>query len=199
MTMLRHLLPAAALIAAPLAGMAQDRNIYMLEYSMGFAVGDMAEFIDEPSFRGFTFGYRHLLEDEVAVGLDMGWNTFYEEMEKATYTDGTQSVTGKQFRYTNMFTASVQVDKVFAPGSDLRPFVGIGAGTSYARRTLDMGIWSLEKDPWQFMLQPEAGVSLYLSNGNAMILSANYYWGFETSQLEAQSFMTLGVAYAFGD
>jgi opacity protein-like surface antigen len=197
--MLRTILPMAALVAAPLVGLAQDQNIYMLEYPIAFGVGDLGEFIDEPSFRGFNFGYRYLVDEEVAIGMDIGWQTFYEDRESATYTDGTQSITGKQYRYMNMFTASAQVDKVFAPGSDLRPFVGIGAGTSYARRTLDMGQWSLEKDPWQFMLQPEAGVSLYLTNGNAVLLSANYYWGFETQQLEAQSFLSLNIGYAFGD
>jgi opacity protein-like surface antigen len=197
--MLRTILPMAALLAAPLVGLAQGQNIYMLEYPIAFGVGDLGDFIDEPSFRGFNFGYRYLVDEEVAIGMDIGWQTFYEDRESATYTDGTQSITGKQYRYMNMFTASAQVDKVFAPGSDLRPFVGIGAGTSYARRTLDMGQWSLEKDPWQFMLQPEAGVSLYLTNGNAVLLSANYYWSFETKQLEAQNFLSLNIGYAFGD
>jgi hypothetical protein len=49
------------------------------------------------------------------------------------------------------------------------------------------------------MLQPEAGVSMYLQNGSALILSANYYWGFKTQELEAQSFVAFGIAYAFGD
>jgi hypothetical protein len=88
---------------------------------------------------------------------------------------------------------------VFSDGKDIRPFIGIGAGTMYARRTLDMGLYRLERDPWQFMLQPEAGVSMYLQNGSALILSANYYWGFKTQELEAQSFVAFGIAYAFGD
>jgi opacity protein-like surface antigen len=196
--MIRKLLPMAALVAAPLVGFSQDQDIFMIEYPIAFGVGDLGEFIDEPSFRGIGLGYRKVVDEEVAVGVDIGWQTFYEARDLATYTDGTQSITGKQFRYTNMFTASLQVDKVFAPGSDLRPFVGIGAGTSSARRRLDMGQWSLEKDPWQFMLQPEAGVSLYLTNGNAMVLSANYFWGFKTQQLEAQSFLSLNIGYAFG-
>jgi opacity protein-like surface antigen len=196
--MIRKLLPMAALVAAPLVGFSQDQDIFMIEYPIAFGVGDLGEFIDEPSFRGIGLGYRKVVDEEIAVGLDVGWQTFYEAMDLATYTDGTQSITGKQFRYMNMFTASVQVDKVFSPGSDLRPFVGIGAGTSNARRRVDMGQWSLEKDPWQFMLQPEAGVSLYLTNGNAMMLSANYFWGFKTQQLEAQSFLSLNIGYAFG-
>jgi hypothetical protein len=67
------------------------------------------------------------------------------------------------------------------------------------RRTLDMGLYRLERDPWQFMLQPEAGVSLYMANGNAVILSANYYLGFKTKELAAQSFLGIGIAFAFAD
>ncbi len=197
--MLRQLLLIAAIVMAPLAGMSQGQNIYILEYPIGFAIGDMNDFIDEPSFRGFNFGYRNLNDDGIALGIDMGWQTFYEEMDQATYTVDTRSITGLQYRYMNMFTASAQVDKVFADGSDVRPFIGLGAGTSYARRTVDMGQWSLETDPWQFMLQPEAGVSLYLEGGNALMFSANYYMGFKTQDLEAQNFLALTIGFAFSD
>jgi len=194
--MFRHILPFALLAAAPLAGTAQ--NLYMLEYSIAVGTGDLNTFINNPSFRGFNFGYRNMVDDNRAVGLDIGWQTFFEKKDLATYTDGTAALTGVQYRYTNCFTASLQVDHVFADGKDIRPFIGIGAGTMYARRTLDMGLYRVEKDPWQFMLQPEAGVSLYLANGSALILSANYYWGFQTQQLEAQSYVAFGLAYAFG-
>jgi len=195
--MFRHILPFALLATAPLAGTAQ--NLYMLEYPIAVGTGDLNTFINNPSFRGFNFGYRNMVDNNRAVGLDIGWQTFFEQKDLATYTDGTASLTGVQYRYTNCFTASLQVDQVFADGKDIRPFIGIGAGTMYARRTLDMGLYRLERDPWQFMLQPEAGVSLYLANGSALILSANYYWGFKTQELEAQSYMAFGIAYAFGD
>lgn len=196
--MLRYVLPFSLLLGAPFVSKAQQ-NIYMLEYSMGFPLGDLNDYINEPSFRGFNFGYRYMLDENRAIGLDMGWQTFYELKDLATYTEGTSSITGIQYRYTNAFTASMQIDQVFSEGKDLRPFIGIGAGTSYMRRTLDMGLYRLERDPWQFMLQPEAGVSLYMRNGNSVILSANYYLGFKTQELEAQSFLGIGIAYAFSD
>ena len=31
-----------------------SQNLTTVEYSMGFATGDMGDFIDKPSFRGFT-------------------------------------------------------------------------------------------------------------------------------------------------
>ena len=196
--MIRKTIFLSLLVGATMSAKAQQ-NIYMFEYSMGFPTGDLREYIDEPSFRGFNFGYRYMLDENRALGLDMGWQTFFEKKDYATYTDGTSSVSGIQYRYTNAFTASVQIDQVFNEGSDIRPFIGIGAGTSYMRRTLDMGLYRFERDPWQFMLQPEAGVSLYTANGNAVMLTFNYYWGFETKDLDAQSFLAVGLAYAFGD
>lgn len=196
--MLRSILPLAFLVAVPMIGRAQQ-NIYILEYPISVGVGDMNTFIDEPSFRGFNFGYRSLIENNMAVGFDMGWQTFFEKRDLDTYFDGTAALTGVQYRYSNCFTASAQVDYVFSDGKDIRPFIGFGAGTMYVRRTLDMGLYRLEKDPWQFMMQPEAGVSIYLENGNAVMFTANYYWGIKTQELEGQSYLALGIAYAFGD
>ncbi|MBL7965132.1 MAG: hypothetical protein JNM31_14960 [Flavobacteriales bacterium] len=195
--MFRKALSIALLAAGPMAANAQD--IYILEYPIAFGTGDLGDFIDEPSFRGFIFGYRRMVDSNRAIGMDIGWSTFFEKRDFDTYVDGTAAISGVQYRYTNVFTASFQVDHVFRDGEDIRPFIGIGAGTSYARRTLDMGLYRLEKDPWQFLMQPEAGVALYMSGGNALILSANYYWGMKTKQLEGQSFLALGIAYAFGN
>jgi hypothetical protein len=196
--MIRKTILLTLLVGATMSAQAQQ-NVYVFEYSMGFPTGDLRDYIDEPSFRGFNFGYRYMLDDNRALGLDMGWQTFFEKKDYATYTDGTSSISGVQYRYTNAFTASLQIDQVFNEGGDIRPFIGMGAGTSYMRRTVDMGLYRLERDPWQFMLQPEAGVWLYAANGNAVMLNFSYYWGFETKQLDAQSFLAVGLAYAFGD
>lgn len=196
--MLRSFLPLTFLLVFSVIGRAQQ-NIYILEYPIAIGMGDLGTYIDEPSFRGFNFGYRNLIDNNMAVGVDMGWQTFFEKKDKATYYDGTAALTGIQYRYTNCFTFSAQADYVFSDGKDIRPFVGFGAGTMYARRTLDTGMYRLEKDPWQFMMQPEAGVSIYLDNGNAVMFTANYYWGIKTKELDGQSYLAIGIAYAFGD
>ncbi|MEX1132532.1 MAG: hypothetical protein WEC15_04840 [Flavobacteriales bacterium] len=193
--MLRYFLPLALLVAVPSLSKAQ--NLTIVEYSVAIPVGDLNSFIDEPSFRGVNLGYRHMIDGTRAVGIDMGWQTFFEKKDRATYTVDNEAITGEQYRYTNAFTASVQLDHIFREGEDIRPYIGIGLGTIYARRTLDMGLYSLEKDPWQFLLQPEAGVSFYLANGNALLLSANYYAGFKSKDLAGQSYVAISIGYAF--
>ncbi|MEZ4738295.1 MAG: hypothetical protein R2818_02820 [Flavobacteriales bacterium] len=195
--MLRYFLPLAILTALPSASKAQD--LMILEYPIAIPVGDLNSYINEPSFRGFNLGYRHMIDGTRAVGMDMGWQTFYEHVDRGTYQDDNQALTGEQYRYTNAFTASVQIDQIFREGQDIRPYIGVGIGTIYARRTLDVGLYRLERDPWQFLVQPEVGVSFYLANGNALLLSANYYAGFKSKELEGQSFLAMSIGYAFGD
>ena len=193
--MLRKFLPLAFLVAVPALSRAQ--NLMILEYPMAIPVGDLNSFINEPSFRGFNLGYRHMIDGTRAIGMDMGWQTFFEQLNRSTYTVDNVALTGEQYRYTNIFTASVQLDQVFNEGGDIRPFIGMGLGTMYARRNLDVGLYRLEEDPWQFMLQPEAGVSFYLSNGNALLLSGNYYAGFKSKNLAGQSYVAISIGYAF--
>jgi opacity protein-like surface antigen len=193
--MLRHFLPLAFLVAVPSITKAQ--NLMILEYPIAIPVGDLNSYINEPSFRGFNLGFRHMIDGTRAAGLDVGWQTFYEHIDRGTYMRDNEALTGEQYRYTNAFTASFQIDQIFREGQDIRPYIGIGLGTMYARRSLDLGQYRLEQDPWQFMLQPEAGVSFYLANGNALLLSANYYAGFKSKELEGQSFVAISIGYAF--
>ena len=194
--MLRYFLPLAFLVAVPSLSKAQ--NLMILEYPVAIPMGDLNSYINEPSFRGFNLGYRHMLDDTRAVGMDMGWQTFFERLDRSTYTVDNEALTGEQYRYTNTFTATVMIDQIFREGEDIRPYIGVGIGTMYARRNLDVGLYRLEQDPWQFLVQPEVGVSFYLSNGNALLLSANYYAGFNSKELDGQSFMAISLGYAFG-
>lgn len=192
----RFALPFALLLSAP---MVVAQNVYTLEYAMAVPVGDLHTYINDPSFRGFNFGYRSMVEPNTAVGVDLGWQTFFERVEKGTYEFGTSAITGTQYRYTNTFNASLQVDHVFADGKDVRPFIGLGAGMLYAKRRLDVGLYSIDQDSWQFLLQPEAGVWLYLNNGSALMFSLNYFAGMTTKALPGQQYVSFNVGYAFND
>ena len=53
-------------------------------------------------------------------------------------------------------------------------------------------------DTWQFSLAPEVGVRFAGSTGVPGLLSVRYNNNFETSELDAQSYLTLNVGYMFG-
>ncbi len=59
-------------------GYSQVRSYMSIQYAVSFASGDMGEFISAPSFRGAVMEYRKAVTDNVVVGVDFGWNVFYE-------------------------------------------------------------------------------------------------------------------------
>src|SRR6187549_2649843 len=89
----------ACLFIRPAAAQEHGTNVYQFQYTMGFSTGDFNDFIGQASFRGATFEYHHMFADNIGVGFELGWNAWYEQNDYATYTKGTESISGKQWRY----------------------------------------------------------------------------------------------------
>jgi Outer membrane protein beta-barrel domain len=172
-------------------------NTY-LTYGIGFGTGDLGEFIGKTSFRGAALDYRKMVQPSVGVGFSLGWNVFYQEKSYATYTDGNQSLSGKQYRYSNNIPMLVGADYYMNPGEKVSPFVGLGTGVMYTRRNTDMNLYTLEQEAWNFSLQPQIGVQLNNSISSAMTIMLKYYYGFKAGDLdENQSYLSLNVGFVF--
>jgi outer membrane protein len=174
----------------------QAENHLSIQYDMSFATGDMGTYISAPSFRGASAQYRYAATDNILVGIDAAWNVFYERKDYDSYTSGTQTLTGVQYRYQNQVPLLVSADYVFTPDKDFQPYIGIGIGTMYSERTTQMSIWYVEENPWQFAVKPEAGLMYNISYGTALKLGFKYYAGLG-GDLGTQGYFTIGVGFAF--
>ena len=67
----------------------------------------------------------------------------------------------------------------------------------YSRRDTDMGLWYVEEEAWHFALKPEAGIMWQIDFNVSFNLSAKYYTGFASGDLETQSYFALGAGFAF--
>ncbi len=173
-----------------------QNGITALTYSMGFGTGSMNEHISAPSFRGFTIDYRKLVQPNVGVGIDIGWNVFYEELADGSYDYRNLTLSGKQWRYSNHFPMLVAGTYYMKPDEKISGFAGFGLGTMYTLQNTDMSLYTLENDAWQFAIRPEAGVLIKANPGMAFNLSSKYYYGFKGGDLEAQGFFTVNVGFA---
>ncbi len=45
--------------------------------------------------------FQKMVQDNIGVGVSVGWNVFYEELDYDTYTLDNVSLSGKQWRYSN--------------------------------------------------------------------------------------------------
>ena len=126
-------------------------------YIMGFPVGDFKDFINKSSFRGFNFEYRHFLNDNMSVGGYIGWNGFYEETGRSTYTFDNGAITGVLYKYLYVLPIYANLHYYPFPGDPVQPFAGLAFGAIYLNKESQMGILSIYKDSWHFGLAPEIG------------------------------------------
>lgn len=173
------------------------QSLTAIQYSMGFGTGDLGDYIGAASFRGFTIDYRKLVQPNIGVGFEVGWNVFYEERSFDTYTQGNRSLSGKQYRYNNQFPMLFAADYYLKPGEQINPFAGLGIGTMYSLRNTDMGQYTLEEDAWNFALRPEIGVLFEANPNMSLAVTGKYYYGFEAGDLPSQSYFALSVGFVF--
>lgn len=167
------------------------------QYSIGFGAGNMHDYISAASFRGFTFDYRTEVKSNMAVGLDLGWNVFYDEMPDAVYEYKNITYAGKQWRYSNHFPILAAVDYYVVKEGRIIPYAGFGMGTMYSLQNTDMGTWTFEKDAWHFAIRPEIGLLYETAPGTGFNIVGKYYYGLKAGDLPAQGYFTLNVGFVF--
>jgi outer membrane protein len=128
--------------------------------------------------------------------MDAAWNVFYEKKDYDSYTSGTQTLTGVQYRYQNQVPLLAAIDFVFMSEKKFQPYLGLGLGTMYSERSTQMGIWYVEENPWQFALKPEAGLMYNMATGSALKLGFKYYAGMG-GDLGTQGYFTISLGFAF--
>jgi outer membrane protein len=195
---MKKILSIIALTLVTMGALNAQSN-FNISYSMGFASGDLADFISQASFRGAQMEFRRMVTPNIGVGLTFGWNVFYEELSRETYTVGSSSLTGKQFRYSNNFPMLIGANYYLSPGEKFNPFVGLGIGTIYTRRNTDMNLYTVEQEAWNFALAPEVGFMYSLTDGAAVLISGKFNQGFKAgNELDAdQSYFSLNVGFSF--
>ena len=168
-------------------GYSQQESYMSVQYSIGFASGDMGSFISAPSFRGALVEYRS----------DVGWNVFYEKKDYDSYSRGTEAISGIQYRTQNEIPILVSADYFLSVENSLKPYVGLGIGTMYSERSVDMGQFRWKENPWHFAIKPEVGLLYELSFNTSFKLAAKYYNGFSAGDLDSQGYFSISAGLAF--
>lgn len=126
-------------------------------YSMSLAVSDSHDFVGEFSGRGFSVEMRYFVLSNLSVGFMSGWQASSEKV-RGTYTSADYALTGTQLRYFDavpiLATAYYHFD---LPSPTLVPFVGLGVGTYWTRRQVNIGYLNTEDSDWHFGLAPDVG------------------------------------------
>ena len=171
-----------------------------ISYSVGIPFGDLSDFVSKPSWRGVTLDFRKMINPNIGVGFSTGWNVFYEAMDYGSYTRDNQTLTGKQYRYSNHIPIYINPTYYLKPDATVNPFFSLGIGTIYTLRNTDMNLYTLEQEAWGFALAPEVGIQYAMGEGTgaAFTVSGKLNHAFKAGDINsAQSFFTLNVGFSF--
>lgn len=174
------------------------QSLTTTSYSIGVPTGDLGDYISNVSGRGITFDYRKLVQPNVGVGFYVGWNVFYAEKPYDTYTLNNQSISGKQFRYTNSAPFMFATDYYLKPGNDFNPFIGAALGGVYTQRATDMGLYRWEEDAFSFGVTPQIGFYYKIKTFAALSVAAKYNVVTKAGDFDAgQNYLSINIGYLF--
>lgn len=197
---MKKIIIAAFALCLLAVGSLRAQGTTTLTYSIGFPTGDLKDFIGKTSFRGINIDFQKMVQDNLGVGVSLGWNVFYEEMNYGTYTLDNVSLSGKQWRYSNHIPILISTTYQLKPGDSMNPYVGLGIGVTYTLRNTDMNLYTIERDAWNFTLQPAVGVMIEASDVTKLNISGRYNQGFKAGDFtSSQSYFSLNLGFTFGN
>lgn len=198
---MKKILLVACVLCLSTVGILKAQTITTISYPIAFPSGDLKDFVTKTSFRGINLDFQKMVQDNIGVGVSVGWNVFYEELDYDTYTLDNVSLSGKQWRYSNHIPILASSTFQLKPGDSMNPYVGLGVGVTYSLRNTDMNLYTIEQDAWNFTLQPAVGVLIEASDVTRVNISARYNHGFKAgNELEgAQSYFSLNFGFTFGN
>nr|WP_321453225.1 OmpW family outer membrane protein [uncultured Carboxylicivirga sp.] len=174
------------------------QNKSNLHYSIGIPMGDTKDYISKTSWRGLLFEYERLIQPKIGVGIQVGWNTFYEEMPRATYPIENGAITSKQYRYLNSIPLQITGKYYFTDdNSPIRPFIGLGAGTNYLEAKNDNGLFSTRDKSWALALTPKAGALIPINYSTSISVSFDYNTTFKTSDVPQQNWLGINIGFSW--
>lgn len=174
-----------------------QRSAFILSYPISFPMGDLGDYTNKTSFRGINMEFAWEVHPNLLADIETGWNVFYQEEPSQVYTEGTASISGKQFRYTNSVPILAGAKWILNERKNVIPYAGVGLGTLYSDRSTDFGLYRISTDAWQFCIRPEIGITFKSRNGPAAMLGVKYYAAFNSSALDGQSFLSINIGIVF--
>jgi hypothetical protein len=186
---LLHLLGAAGARADDFVG---------LTYDIAIPTGDLADYIGQVSWRGFTFEGRHFFRQNLSIGLALNYNVFHENTDALIRLEN-RDITGHQFRvvYSLPILATVHYYFVWDDEQLFDPFVGLGIGGYRLERRLDIGVYTVQDKNWHFGFAPELGAAYPLDFTKSVYASVKYNYAFEASGIGPYSYWGLNVGVAW--
>lgn len=160
----------------------QGDYIASIEYSTAFNIGRASDYLSEPGWSGGHFTFKKFLQNNVALGLNFGFNVVSKEDLDGVTELQNGTVSGPQARYLNYAPIYATFGYYFNKSKREKfiPYIQANLGTTYIWQRLQIGANEVDNDNWHFGLGPEAGFIYRAGNGVGITLNGKYNYAFSS-------------------
>ena len=191
-------------LAAPAPAHAQ-RMVAGMSYDWSTPMGDSKKYVDNDSWLGFTLDVRRYADREArtSMGATFGYYEFYHmDPFASTINFGAAALTGQQYRHAFALPMMLNFTGYFGDQYKARPFIGLNAGATYVKQTVDVGIYTLTSDAFVVSAMPEIGVVFPIRGRSLANFHVRYHVPFGSDNLFSEgssglSFQYLSVGIGF--
>jgi len=178
-------------------------SYFSLNYSMALATGETSDIIGNYNWRGFLMEYTYLSSSNFAIGFQTGLNTLHEESDGKVDAvieseNSRTTITGNQYRTLNAAPFLATFRYVY-DNAYVIPYAGAGIGGYYTRRDLEMGLYVVEDEYFQFGLAPHIGVVIPTGGSTSINASVQYNHAFAGKDAPTESYLSFNVGFLWGN
>jgi opacity protein-like surface antigen len=156
-------------------------KMYFVSWSINQPLSN-TDFVGNTSARGGRLGYRELINEKFAAGVDLNWATYDDYIDRQTYTSSTGAITTDFFKYVESYGATVVVDYYFLTEGKIMPYVGLGLGGAYNNFKLYYNIFSSGNGAWGLLARPQAGAWIKLGEHSSWAFHTSVQFDFATTR-----------------
>lgn len=153
------------------------------------------DFAGKSSSRGARLGYRQLIQEKVALGVDVVWATYEDYVPRRTYVSNGSALTTDFTNFANTYGVMLTGDYYFFEEKKVMPYVGLGAGVGYNSYNRYYNVYAANDSKFGFMARPTAGAWIKFSERKNWGLNAAVHYDFSTAKSERygyNNFMNVG-------
>ena len=158
---------------------AQNALQMNIGYEMNIPSGSFRNYITNPAYKGFTAGLAYPINDQLSLGIRVGYNDYYQKYARKVYNEGKGSaVSAVVSNSIQQIPILISADYTILKKGIIRPYVAAGGGMNLISFDQYLGEFDNPQSKVKPALFGDAGVYIPLSkySSTAIKLGGGYQY-----------------------
>jgi hypothetical protein len=175
-------LATAIFITVLCQGQAKGTSLFDFNWGPGSTINN--PFVSGFATKGGDAGYSLFIKKNLALGLDLGWNNYWQYTPTATYQFKTGAATTDLYKYVFTVPITATITKYYHLGSMFSPYLKEGIGAEYSEQNLYYNIFQTTHSNWGFVANQEVGVRIQPSRDAPIAFNLGFRYQYASNSFK---------------